>query len=321
MGEIAVSYLSRTRLLGVLVALAVGSGLAVSSVPASGAVPGDTGLIALVRANQIYTSTTSGTAVRKITSSAKNYRPHWSPDGKRIAYVHESPGGHTDIWVMNANGSNKLRVTRLGDTTEPTWSPDGKWLAFGANGSAFSSFSHRLRKVRSTTPFGRPIVMPASVDSPAEPAVLSTLAWSPDGKKIVFDSTDFPDSPDFYLLVYTIATERVGLRGLVGGSCCGEGYFRDPTWTNDSLFIAMSMLHYEEDEDPPSASHLALIRDPDRAPGTHPNVLGDRDPDYSPTGSKLVFSHWSSIFTSDADGANRTRVTRGYQADWQPVVG
>jgi hypothetical protein len=27
------------------------------------------------------------------------------------------------------------------------------------------------------------------------------------------------------------------------------------------------------------------------------------------------------IFTSDADGANRKNVTKGYQADWQPVVG
>ena len=314
------SYVSRTRFLGILVAIAVGMGLATATVPASGATPKDTGLLAFVRANQIYTSTTTGTAVKKITSAGKNYRPHWSPDGKRIAYVHET-GGHTDIWVMNANGSNKLRVTRLGDTTEPSWSPDGQWLAFGANGAAFDSFSHRMRKVKSTAPFGRPIVMPSSVESWAEPAVLNALAWSPDGKKIVFDSTDFPESPDLYLLVYTIATQKTELRAAVGGSCCGEGYFRDPTWTNDSKFMALSMLHWEEDEEPPSASHLALIRDPDRTLSDYPNVLGDRDPDFSPTGSKLVFSHWSSIFTANANGANRKRLTKGYQADWQPVFG
>ncbi len=315
------SYASRTTLLGVLVAIAVAMGLATSTVPASGAAPKDTGLLALVRANQIYTSTTTGTAVKKITSSGKNYRPHWSPDGKRIAYVHQSPGGATDIWVMNADGSNKLRVTRLGDTTEPTWSPDGKWLAFGANGAAFDTYSHRMRKVKSTAPFGRPVVMPTSVNSLADPAVLNALAWSPDGKKIVFNSTDFPESPDLYLLVYTIATEDVELLGATGGSCCGEGYFNDPTWTHDSQFVALSMLHWDEDEEPPSASHLALIRDPDRTPGTYPNVLGDRDPDYSPTGRKLVFSHWSRIFTSDANGANRKNVTKGYQADWQPAFG
>ena len=213
-----------------LVALVLVLPLAMVATPASAAVPKDTGLLTFVRSNQIYTSTTAGTSVKALTSSGKNYRPHWSPDGRRIAFVHEAPAGFRDIWVMNANGSAKTRVTHLGDTTEPTWSPDGKWLAFGASGTPpySSSSDYPLQKIRSTAPFGKPVVLPTGDN---EARVAGTLAWSPDAKQIAFVSNTYPSSPDHYLLVYTIATREVELVDLVGGSCCGEGNFSDPAWT------------------------------------------------------------------------------------------
>lgn len=54
----------------------------------------------------------------------------YSPDGKRIAYC-QSEGPNTDIWVMNADGSNARRLTKDPSIdVAPSWSPDGTKIAF-----------------------------------------------------------------------------------------------------------------------------------------------------------------------------------------------
>ena len=63
--------------------------------------------------------------------------PAWSPDGTKIAFVkltyynQDLNSSWGVIWVMNADGSNKVKLT--GDTEKfnsPTWSPDGTKIAF-----------------------------------------------------------------------------------------------------------------------------------------------------------------------------------------------
>jgi Tol biopolymer transport system component len=306
-----VSWLTRLGRAVFVVPLVVGLGL-VSAPQASAATAKDTGRLAFVRANQIYTSTVSGTGVKKLTSVDKNFQPQWSPDGRRIAYIHMFADGRHDIWVMNADGSHKTRVTWFRGVTEPTWSPDGKWIAFGG-GRGLGSRS--LYKVRSTIPHGRPILMLGNVaDGNGDPLVIDTLAWSPDGTKIAYYSDSFPDSPDHYMLEYTIATKHIRELGLVGGSCCGEGYFGDPAWTPNSQGLAMTVLQYFPPAPEPPGPHIEL------ANGKN-TQLYDVDPEYSPTGAKIVFANRGRIIRADADGTHRSIVTTGYQPDWQPVLG
>jgi Tol biopolymer transport system component len=56
--------------------------------------------------------------------------PAWSPDGMHIA-LRIDLGGQSDIYMMDADGSNVRRLTNdPADDVDPTWSPDGCCIAF-----------------------------------------------------------------------------------------------------------------------------------------------------------------------------------------------
>jgi TolB protein len=73
-----------------------------------------------------------GTRDELTKSAGNNTLPVWSPDGTRIAFSStRDHAGNTEIYVMNADGSNLRRLTTNPaiDTT-PTWSPTGTQIAF-----------------------------------------------------------------------------------------------------------------------------------------------------------------------------------------------
>jgi tricorn protease-like protein len=59
-----------------------------------------------------------------------NWRPHFSPDGKRVVF--ESNGlGYSDLWTCDRDGSNCGPITSLrGTAGAARWSPDGRFIAF-----------------------------------------------------------------------------------------------------------------------------------------------------------------------------------------------
>ncbi len=71
---------------------------------------------------------------RVLTEGGGACRPHFSPDGRRIAFVSSAADGKGDIWLINPDGSGKERLTDLPDTFDyyPSWSPDGRFIVFAS---------------------------------------------------------------------------------------------------------------------------------------------------------------------------------------------
>ena len=71
-----------------------------------------------------------GEATRIAEGLPQDMQPRFSPDGRRIAFTSDRGGGD-NIWLMNADGSDKRQLTqedfRL--LNAPDWSPDGRFIA------------------------------------------------------------------------------------------------------------------------------------------------------------------------------------------------
>jgi Tol biopolymer transport system component len=102
----------------------------------------------------IFTMNADGSNVKQLTHElGYDGGPFWSYDGKKIVYRAQHPKtpeetsdykdllskglirpGNLEIWVMNADGSNKHQVTHNGAANfGPYWHPDGKRIVFASN--------------------------------------------------------------------------------------------------------------------------------------------------------------------------------------------
>jgi len=68
------------------------------------------------------------------SSGGISCRPHFSHDGKKIAFISGVGGGKGDIWLMNPGGSEKTKMTQRDETLDyfPCWSPDDKFIMFSS---------------------------------------------------------------------------------------------------------------------------------------------------------------------------------------------
>jgi Tol biopolymer transport system component len=93
---------------------------------------------------EVYTMDPNGTGVTNLTNNSgpdgggdrASGGASWSPDGRRIAFDSYRTG-RSEIYSMNADGSDLAQLTSGGNNLEPAWSPDGRLIAFASdrNGS------------------------------------------------------------------------------------------------------------------------------------------------------------------------------------------
>lgn len=141
--------------------------------------------------------------------------PAVSPDGRRVAFIHNKAGS-PDLYVSDIDGGNlKQLTTTKEDESSPCWSPDGRRICFAsrqtgkaalytisANGGSMSRLS-------------------VNAASPTEPD------WSPDGKYVVFTT---PSASGFQINVVPMEGP---LRGTATVLVAGE----DPVWAPNSRAV------------------------------------------------------------------------------------
>src|SRR5467141_356575 len=117
-------------------------------------------------------------------------QPTWSPDGKRVAFVRArqprvklQPGDvfgafqDGDVWVLDLASGNESKLVE--NAFNPTYAPDGKLIAVDASWAGprriwvLDSEGHNPQQVTTDT---------------SEEVAHVAPAWSPDGKRIVFQN-------------------------------------------------------------------------------------------------------------------------------------
>jgi len=219
---------------------------------------------------------------KKPRSLTEGVDPDWSPDGAHIIFADTSGNGpRTDVFIINADGSNRKQLTRMeadNDAATPSWSPDGRKIAF-----TMASRSNKPSQIYLVDPDGTNLRIVTNGFMPR---------WSPDGRRLIF----VRGSKHNRSSIWVTNTDGSGAQQIVDDSSM-SGF---PRWSPDGARIVFS-----SDRDGHSAIYSA---NPDGSKVQRLIYSKDLDffsPILSPDGSHMVVFA-GKLF--DAGGRSMMRV-------------
>jgi TolB protein len=256
--------------------------------------------------NDLYTMTSTGANVVRLTTQAAALHGVWSPDGRKIAYHAVAASGRFDIHVMNADGTNGVTLTTdPQDDVYPQWSPDGTQIAFER--SVLGSAARGVW-VMNADGSGQRVVKLNDAGHPA---------WSPDGTRLAFDGTDAGGTMQIY-------TMRLDGSDVVQLTQLPTMYSAFPRWSPDGrrmLFISPRDGAYTD-------IFVMAVDGSGVVNLTHsPGGTLNEDETWSPEGQWIAFRSNRNggnpeVYIMKADGTGVTNISNDSWddsgSDWQP---
>ncbi|MBW3468027.1 S41 family peptidase [Arthrospiribacter ruber] len=140
--------------------------------------------IVFVHANDLWrVDKNGGKAIRLTTNEGLEQLPHFSPDGKQIAFTAQYDG-NTDVYVMPVDGGEPKRLTwHPGADLVTGWTPDGKHILFTSARENVPTKESRFYKISAEGGMEEALPIPRAVNG----------SLSDDGKKIAYQQIAFWD--------------------------------------------------------------------------------------------------------------------------------
>ena len=140
--------------------------------------------IVFVYANDLWkVSKAGGQAIRLTSNEGEETLPHFSPDGKFIAFTGEYDG-NVDVYLIPASGGEPQRLTwHPGADLVTGWSPDGNYITFTSGREGHNTQESKFFQISKNGGMPSPMAIPRAVNGEI----------SPDGKHIAYQQISFWD--------------------------------------------------------------------------------------------------------------------------------
>ena len=193
----------------------------------------------------LYTMTPDGTDIQNLTpdlAAVIQHPPQWAPDGQRLAFVAYSSDSrvaplleqHPDVYTVRVDGT-ELRRLAAAVSSPVAWSPDGQRLAFAqavddtvvlVTVAADGSDRQQLVPIEGW--------QQGDGDAPAHWAWINSVAWSPDGTRLLVSVNE--RQPAFIVGLDSPHRRDVGILRRPQGRFHGV---RAAAWSPDGSQIAL----------------------------------------------------------------------------------